>query len=69
MLLALLPEHCVVPKANRDWWLWKFEVNRRRDQDTDQRLATLGWTVVRAWEHEDPEVVADLVQSIVKANL
>lgn len=63
------PEHCVVPKANRDWWLWKFEVNRRRDQDTDQRLATLGWTVVRAWEHEDPEAVADLVQSIVKANL
>ena len=63
------PQHCILPKANRDWWVWKFEVNRTRDADTDERLATLGWTVVRAWEHEDPEAVADLVQSTVKASL
>lgn len=55
------PEHCVVPKANRDWWLWKFRVNMDRDADTDRRLEELGWTVIRVWEHETPAQATDLV--------
>lgn len=56
------PEHCVVPKTNTEWWSRKFEANRARDQDTDVRLAALGWTVVRAWEHTPPETTADRVE-------
>lgn len=48
------PLHCVIPKANREWWLWKFATNRARDEDTNDRLAELGWTVIRVWEHEVP---------------
>lgn len=35
-------------------WYWpaKIERNRRRDVDTDQRLARAGWLVIRVWEHE-----------------
>ncbi len=60
------PEHCVLPKANRDWWVWKFATNRARDKDTDARLAEAGWLVLRAWEHEDPHVVADRVIAAVR---
>lgn len=37
-----------------------------RDRDTNNRLAEAGWTVLRAWEHEDPIEVADRIQRIVR---
>lgn len=59
-------EHCVVPKNNRDWWLWKFRVNRERDADTDKRLAELGWTSLRVWEHESPEGGVDRIHAALR---
>lgn len=61
------PQHCVVPKANRDWWLWKFETNARRDADTDVRLESLGWDVVRVWEHLTVTEAADIVSDALAA--
>lgn len=55
------PDHCVVPKANREWWLWKFQRNAERDRDTDRRLNELGWTVLRIWEHVPADDAADAV--------
>jgi DNA mismatch endonuclease (patch repair protein) len=46
------PFHASWPKVNAAWWREKIETNRRRDRDTDQRLADEGWTVIRVWEHE-----------------
>lgn len=53
-------------KANPEYWSSKIERNRRRDADTDSRLAEAGWAVLRVWEHDDPVVVADLVATTVK---
>jgi DNA mismatch endonuclease, patch repair protein len=61
------PEHASWPKANEAWWREKLEGNRRRDAETDARLGAAGWRVVRAWEHEDPAVVADRVEAAVRA--
>lgn len=61
------PQHCVVPRANHEWWLWKFQTNRERDADTDARLASLGWQVVRLWEHEPTNVAAGRVVEVVQA--
>ncbi|WP_231114667.1 very short patch repair endonuclease [Lentzea aerocolonigenes] len=36
-----------------------------RDRDTDVQLAAAGWLVVRVWEHEAPEQVADRVAALV----
>ena len=55
------PIHATSPKANADWWRNKLEANRRRDHDTDIRLREAGWTVLRVWEHEDPDDAADRV--------
>ena len=61
------PEHCVVPKANRAWWEWKFQTNTSRDRATDEALRRLGWRVVRVWEHEDPSEAADRVEGVLRA--
>lgn len=45
------PDHCRVPASNRQYWLDKFERNRRRDSSTNLGLARSGWVVVRLWEH------------------
>lgn len=60
------PEHATVPKSNRDWWIEKLAVNVRRDRDTDQRLRSAGWEVVRVWEHEDPSGAADVIEQLVR---
>jgi DNA mismatch endonuclease (patch repair protein) len=59
------PEHATHPKANADFWRVKLERNRERDADTDRRLADAGWSVIRIWEHEDPETAADRVATAV----
>ncbi len=57
------PDHATYPKKNAEWWAGKLAGNVARDRDTDTRLATAGWLVVRVWEHEPAEVAADRVQA------
>lgn len=59
------PEHFWRPKSNPEYWLPKIEGNRRRDADTDHRLAAAGWISFRVWEHEDLEAAADRLVKIV----
>ena len=59
------PEHGTRPRRNSAFWTTKLASNKDRDTETDRRLNSAGWTVIRVWEHDDPVVVADLVQSAV----
>jgi DNA mismatch endonuclease (patch repair protein) len=45
--------HGTWPKANADWWRAKIDANKQRDLDTNRKLQTLAWRVIRVWEHED----------------
>ena len=56
------PQHYTSPTRNHDFWLDKVTTNRQRDRDTDERLSNVGWTVIRIWEHEDPEMAVDRIQ-------
>jgi DNA mismatch endonuclease (patch repair protein) len=60
------PEHYVEPKAHADYWPAKITRNRERDADTTARLRAEGWTVLRFWEHQDPEVVVGVVADLVR---
>lgn len=60
------PHHGTNPKSNQEWWAEKLASNVARDLRHDVDLAAAGWAVVRAWEHEDPETVADRVQVLVR---
>jgi DNA mismatch endonuclease, patch repair protein len=61
------PEHATWPTHNAEFWREKIETNRRRDRDTDVRLANAGWKVVRVWEHEDPHRVAASIERLVRS--
>jgi DNA mismatch endonuclease (patch repair protein) len=58
-------QHVRVPsKTNADYWSKKLARNVERDTETTARLEQAGWRVLRYWEHEAPQVVAE---SIVRA--
>lgn len=59
------PEHGTVAKANAGYWTPKIAGNRERDRETDRLLTEAGWTVVRAWEHEDPVKVTERIIATV----
>ncbi|WP_268244432.1 very short patch repair endonuclease [Nocardioides albus] len=60
------PEHRTVARANATYWSEKLARNVARDIDTSTRLKDAGWTVLRFWEHEDPESVAATVVTAVR---
>lgn len=60
------PKHFKTPKTNSAYWLNKIEKNIARDHDTNVRLEAAGWTVLRYWEHEDSDRVANDVISRVR---
>ena len=61
------PDHGTQPRANAGWWATKLAANAARDRDTDRLLTEAGWTVLRVWEHEAPEVAATRVLDVVAA--
>lgn len=60
------PEHGSMPKSNRDYWQAKIGGNRMRDVKTDTALMLSGWSVVRIWEHEDVDVAAQAIATLVR---
>lgn len=60
------PEHGTWPERNATFWREKILANKTRDADTNERLTDAGWIVIRIWEHEDPAVAADLVESALR---
>jgi DNA mismatch endonuclease, patch repair protein len=59
------PEHATWPKSNAAFWRQKIEANQLRDADTNERLRSIGWTVLRFWSHESPVEVARVVANVV----
>lgn len=59
------PEHARPTKSNTFWWAEKIAANKRRDIKTVQDLESQGWAVLRFWEHEQPENVAEVVAQII----
>lgn len=60
------PAHYRPARTNVGYWSPKIQKNRARDVDTTEKLSAAGWVVLRYWEHEDPEVVADKVEAAVR---
>lgn len=60
------PLHGNMPVRNQDYWKPKLERNTARDRRVDGALQQAGWIVIRCWEHELPELVADCVAAAVQ---
>lgn len=63
------PEHGHLPRVNEWYWVPKLERTAARDVRANEVLAADGWHVVRAWEHEDLDVVVARVLDAVHARL
>lgn len=62
------PEHHRPARRNPEFWSTKIEGNIARDADTDARLRTAGWTVIRIWEHEPPIAAASRVNAVIRGH-
>jgi len=64
------PDHRVMPKSNGEFWRRKLEANKKRDTEVNLYYESLGWNVLRLWEHEFKEdfetAVAKIHDFIVK---
>ncbi|MFI6170079.1 very short patch repair endonuclease [Nocardia sp. NPDC051052] len=59
-------EHHRPAVKNADFWHDKIEANRVRDTETNDRLRSAGWTVVRVWEHDDPRSAAEQIDQLIR---
>lgn len=50
-----------------EYWRKRILRNIERDQENENELRTLGWTVVRLWESEIKEDVSSCVQAVKEA--
>jgi len=60
------PEHGTIPKNNAEWWKTKLAANVDRDRRVSETLSALDWLVMRLWEHESPEAMAQQVMRAVE---
>ncbi|MFA4084539.1 very short patch repair endonuclease [Mycobacteroides salmoniphilum] len=60
------PEHKTAPNINGAWWAAKLARNIERDRETDAHLSSLGWTVLRFWEHGDIAHAATDIEVVVR---
>jgi len=57
------PAHGTRPRRNSHYWDAKLQRNVERDRHYDGILSEAGWTVLRFWEHEDPDKAAAIVEN------
>jgi len=58
-------KHCRIPKDNRQYWQRKIARNVARDIKTVLHLRTMGWQIIRIWEHslKEPIRIAGRIRS------
>jgi DNA mismatch endonuclease (patch repair protein) len=61
------PEHHTASATNAGYWSDKVDTNRERDRRNSASLEDRGWTVMRFWEHEDPEAVVAAIATTITA--
>lgn len=61
------PLHGVRPKSNNGYWDVKLDATRARDARVTALLKKRGWRVLRFWEHENPEKVAQKIINVVRS--
>ena len=61
------PKHYVAPRSRTDFWSAKLSENVARDRRQTRQLESIGWRVVRVWEHEVFEVIGEVVAAISEA--
>jgi DNA mismatch endonuclease (patch repair protein) len=57
--------HGNYPKTNEDYWLNKITRNKQRDREVEIFYNSMGWSILRMWEHEIKNNFNCAIQKIV----
>jgi DNA mismatch endonuclease (patch repair protein) len=60
------PKHGTIPASNASFWNEKLTGNHERDKRVTRELSEQGWLVLRFWEHDDPTMVAETIERMVR---
>jgi DNA mismatch endonuclease (patch repair protein) len=63
------PVHKHEVRQNGEYWAQKLRSNVARDIDTNRKLETAGWTLLRFWEHEDSLQVSGVIVRAVREHI
>ena len=63
------PEHYQRPQNNKEFWRKKLEYTQARDQEVNQELKAMEWTVLRFWEHEVKKDIEGCLDKVFDAIL
>nr|WP_280986424.1 very short patch repair endonuclease [Gordonia rhizosphera] len=63
------PMHGRQPRKNTAYWGPKLDSNTARDRQQTALLEAAGWRVLRFWEHEPLETVADQIGQTVRGDV
>jgi len=58
-------EHRSLPSSNASFWKAKIEGTGQRDRRQALWLREAGWVVIRVWEHDVPDLAAQLIADAV----
>ncbi len=61
------PAHYSRPRSREEFWSQKLAANTERDSRLTLRLESLGWIVVRVWEHEIFAHLEEVVEVVRQA--
>ena len=61
------PEHYVRPRTRADFWSAKLAGNVERDRRQTVQLESMGWRVIRIWEHQVFEELVEAVSQVEAA--
>ena len=61
-------ETCLQRRTRVDGPYWGAKIARNKERDAEQTAAleSAGWTVLRFWGHEDPVVIANRVEALLR---
>ncbi|MEY9096513.1 very short patch repair endonuclease [Paenibacillus sp. RC84] len=58
------PIHCKLPQTNKEFWELKIHKNIQRDSVVTRHYKEIGWHIIRIWEHELKEDLAQIIEMI-----
>jgi DNA mismatch endonuclease (patch repair protein) len=61
------PDHYAPPRSQSRFWAEKLRQNVARDRLQTRQLEAHGWRVVRLWEHEIADQLADAAERVLLA--
>lgn len=61
------PTHGHIPKSRMEYWRPKIARTQQRDTKTNAKLASMGWHVLRFWEHQVRDNLAQCARLVTQA--